>query len=323
MGTSLLSQSGFSYCSTPEPLCDNFSAMSISYNFDNNTNSVCLNGTTRMFFKFQAAYDNILTSGIGSYNFAYAVNASGQSNIISSIKIHGPFTASENACDKINSFQSPVAFQMNSTGSAANNMYFTMQANKYYYLEVVAHACNGTVVFTSGDFTRLITCEPPPPCEECIPDFQPPAGQYVLSAWVKEKGVAAGTTTYASAKIRVTDNNGVIGTFQASGEIIDGWQKIDAIFTIDDPSVLEVELISGSNETLFDDIRFYPKDGSAITYVYDPITFRLMAELDERNFATLYEYDEEGKLIRIKKETEKGVMTIQENRENNSLNNGQ
>ena len=38
-----------------------------------------------------------------------------------------------------------------------------------------------------------------------------------------------------------------------------------------------------------------------------------MAELDERNFATLYEYDEEGKLVRVKKETERGIMTIKEN----------
>jgi hypothetical protein len=45
-----------------------------------------------------------------------------------------------------------------------------------------------------------------------------------------------------------------------------------------------------------------------------------MAELDERNYAKLYEYDEEGKLIRVKKETEKGIMTIQENRENSSKN---
>ena len=53
-----------------------------------------------------------------------------------------------------------------------------------------------------------------------------------------------------------------------------------------------------------------------MSYVYDPISLRLMAELDERNYATLYEYDEEGKLIRVKKETEKGIMTIQENRDN-------
>jgi hypothetical protein len=55
-----------------------------------------------------------------------------------------------------------------------------------------------------------------------------------------------------------------------------------------------------------------------VTYVYDPVSLRLVAELDERNYAKFYEYDEDGKLIRVKKETEKGIMTIQETRENNS-----
>jgi hypothetical protein len=39
-----------------------------------------------------------------------------------------------------------------------------------------------------------------------------------------------------------------------------------------------------------------------------------MAELDENNFATFYEYDDEGSLVRVKKETERGIMTIKENR---------
>jgi len=39
-----------------------------------------------------------------------------------------------------------------------------------------------------------------------------------------------------------------------------------------------------------------------------------MAELDENNFATFYEYDDEGGLVRMKKETERGIMTIKENR---------
>ena len=54
------------------------------------------------------------------------------------------------------------------------------------------------------------------------------------------------------------------------------------------------------------------------SYVYDPINMRLVAELDERNYATMYEYDEEGKLVRVKKETERGIMTIKENRNNTS-----
>ena len=42
-----------------------------------------------------------------------------------------------------------------------------------------------------------------------------------------------------------------------------------------------------------------------------------MAELDENNYSTFYEYDNEGGLIRVKKETEKGVYTIQETRSGN------
>jgi len=40
-----------------------------------------------------------------------------------------------------------------------------------------------------------------------------------------------------------------------------------------------------------------------------------MAQLDENNFATLFEYDDEGTPIRVKKETERGIMTLKENRQ--------
>ena len=39
-----------------------------------------------------------------------------------------------------------------------------------------------------------------------------------------------------------------------------------------------------------------------------------MAELDENNYATFYEYDDDGTLIRVKKETERGIKTIKETR---------
>jgi YD repeat-containing protein len=50
------------------------------------------------------------------------------------------------------------------------------------------------------------------------------------------------------------------------------------------------------------------------SFVYDDRNMRLMAELDENGFATFYEYDDEGLLIRVKKETERGVMTLKETR---------
>ena len=51
--------------------------------------------------------------------------------------------------------------------------------------------------------------------------------------------------------------------------------------------------------------------------MYDPISLKLTAVLDENNYATFYEYDQEGTLIRTKKETERGVVTISENRQSN------
>jgi hypothetical protein len=49
-------------------------------------------------------------------------------------------------------------------------------------------------------------------------------------------------------------------------------------------------------------------------YVYDPRTLRLSAELDENNYATFYDYDEEGQLVRVKQETIEGIKTLKETR---------
>jgi hypothetical protein len=53
------------------------------------------------------------------------------------------------------------------------------------------------------------------------------------------------------------------------------------------------------------------------SFVYHPVTQKLVAILDENNFATFYEYDAEGNLVRTKKETEKGISTIMESRSAN------
>jgi hypothetical protein len=50
------------------------------------------------------------------------------------------------------------------------------------------------------------------------------------------------------------------------------------------------------------------------SYVYDPINLRLTAELDANNYASFYEYDDEGTLIRTKVETKEGIKTIKETR---------
>jgi len=108
-----------------------------------------------------------------------------------------------------------------------------------------------------------------------------------------------------------------------SGEIIDGWQRVVGSFTIP-ANTTELNLILNADvnyDTNFDDIRLHPFNASMKSYVYDGETFWLTSELDDNNYATFYEYDNEGGLIRIKKETSRGIVTIQETRSSSPDNN--
>lgn len=169
-------------------------------------------------------------------------------------------------------------------------------------------------------YTPPASCgESPIACENCIKGFEPtPNKKYVVSVWVKEDGASPLIYNYSEPFVKIIYNDGTSTTdevFVPTGEIIDGWQRISAEFTIPSATVdVSIQLATGSGDAYFDDLRIYPADGTFKTFVYDPVSLRLMAELDENNYATFYEYDEEGALVRIKKETERGTMTIQENR---------
>ena len=55
-----------------------------------------------------------------------------------------------------------------------------------------------------------------------------------------------------------------------------------------------------------------------VSYAFNRYDRKLMAQLDQNNFATLYEYDENGALVRVKKETERGIYTLNESRNNSA-----
>jgi hypothetical protein len=178
-------------------------------------------------------------------------------------------------------------------------------------------ASNGSCYTNKSITVNTITCAPPP-CTNCLGSFSPePGKKYLFTAWVKEESALPTTTTYTNSKVYIEFPAISVSTgdFYASGTIIDGWQRIEKIFFIPANAIdIQVHLESISGNSYYDDVRVFPFDGSVKSYVYDPVSRRLVAELDERNYATLYEYDEEGKLLRIKKETERGVMTIQESK---------
>lgn len=155
--------------------------------------------------------------------------------------------------------------------------------------------------------------------DDCLPAFSPfeeEAQTYIVTMWILEESEDY-LASYEELGFSATIPGYTITTTEKLGAMVDGWQHTTYTFSI--PSGASGDLLlsftnTGENSIFVDDIRIEPVDGMSTCFVYDMRTQRLMAELDENHFATLYEYDEDGQLIRIKKETEKGIMTIQEGR---------
>ncbi len=142
---------------------------------------------------------------------------------------------------------------------------------------------------------------------------------YWLSAWVKESGNCK-CESYLANKIVVHINydggSHADMEYHATGRIIEGWQRYEIPISLADSAIsFSVSLVpTGTANVYFDDIRIHPFNANMKSFVYNPENLRLMSELDENNYATFYEYDNDGTLVRVKKETAKGVMTIKETR---------
>lgn len=189
------------------------------------------------------------------------------------------------------------------------------------YTYIVYEPSNGHCSEGSLQFLLSRTTSCPPPCSGCSP-FSPETGkEYIVSTWVHQD-VDHDVITLEDPQVTVKSlgytNNLLSSTSIGTvGYLIDGWQLMEGRILIHPGAAkLEIELGTTDEAAYYDDIRFFPADGSMKCYVYDPKNLRFVAELDERHFATFYEYDNEGRLMRVKKETERGRMTIQETQNN-------
>lgn len=157
--------------------------------------------------------------------------------------------------------------------------------------------------------------------DRLIIPFAPTPGKYVVSAWVMEKHSDMNSVnTYENAYLNVKVYNGgtavVNQNIKADGLIIENWQRIDGVITIPTGAdSIKVSLVNdGEVRAFFDDFRMHPFDAKMAGHVYHSVHLKVLAELDDNNYATFYEYDDEGSLVRVKRETEKGIITIQESR---------
>lgn len=213
---------------------------------------------------------------------------------------------------------SPSTFRINNLLADGQKHVLKISLYKDDYMSDERALCSQSIEITAPNACFIPDL---PPCENCIGGFIPDPGQkYAISLWVKEGGASPSDTAFDAPFVQIQYNSGVSSPspFGASGRIIEGWQRIYHEFTI--PALatsITVQLGSNSGTSYFDDIRIYPVNGSMKSYVYDPVSLKLTAVLDENNYATFYEYDQEGTLIRTKKETERGIVTINENRQSN------
>lgn len=157
---------------------------------------------------------------------------------------------------------------------------------------------------------------------DCIGQFSPSisasgeVGKYVISGWVKEEEMVSDYTK-TGLLVKFTTPSGTSSiSFIPSGNIIEGWQRIYGEFEIPNNLIsMSIRYINtGKTSAYFDDVRVHQYGGNMVSYVYNPINFRLEAELDANNYATFYIYNEEGSLNKVKKETSKGVQTLKEGR---------
>ncbi len=158
--------------------------------------------------------------------------------------------------------------------------------------ERTARLTSGSFTLETGDITM---------------SFSPEAEkEYYFSVWLHCKN----NDLSSFSDIAEVEINGE--TFYSSGVIIDGWQQVSGKFR-QRGSLFLLQLKNSSAQTIwFDDIKIQPFNSNMEAYIYTNDYYRLVAKLDEQNYASFYEYDAEGKLERTKKETEQGVYTIQE-----------
>lgn len=151
------------------------------------------------------------------------------------------------------------------------------------------------------------------------------AKSYTVSLWVSSgSGQAANYATNASLGVQMayydlSNNLSYSPLIPPSGNVIEGWQRIEGDFTVPaGTKKVRLALRTSGHQIAymynFDDIRIFPTLSNVSTSVYDAVNFRISAVLDANNFATFYNYDEEGKLFMVKKETIDGIKTIKEER---------
>lgn len=241
-------------------------------------------------------------------------------NIVETVNPLQVFSSSQqsNFDGMINAAASNARFQENlfdgfeDVQPSCNSNHFSVINDQSYLDSSTAHTGYYSMKTGNNGYSKTYVYSPQNEKKNCAPSLTlMPNKKYILSAWVKEKNAENTVLDYVNANVRINFTNaGTSIICKPAGQIIDGWQRIEQQFST--PLSIDQFTLQFSANTNFDDIRIFPADGNMKSYVYSYKDYSLMAVLDENNFAVLYEYDQQRQLKRVKKETEKGIVTVQE-----------
>jgi hypothetical protein len=169
---------------------------------------------------------------------------------------------------------------------------------------------------------------------DCLDNFSPSPDKYHISVWVKsgsyDDGTAVLPAEYDHIALEIFLNGGAPtnGIIEERSKIIDGWMQLTYQFEILDTdanfaspgtyNVFELRFKNSSSNVAayFDDLRIHPEDASMVSYVYDPVALRLVAQGDERNYYTIYSYRPDGGMTGVMRETERGKQSLNYNEAN-------
>lgn len=195
-----------------------------------------------------------------------------------------------------------------------SNMFVRID-KKHLYPEGQESLADGTVVTETLYCTKLDTIQTIR--HQFTDSFNLVAGKkMVASVWMKKDGADCKCNNYTNG-FKVRDESSTFEeSFKPKGKIIEGWQQFEVVFTVPSgtPKLIFDFQAPADAAAFIDDLRIHPFNANMKSFVYDPVTLRLAAELDENNYASFYEYDDDGGLIRAKKETRAGIKTITETR---------
>ncbi len=151
--------------------------------------------------------------------------------------------------------------------------------------------------------------------------------RYVLSLWIKavpqpfiqsiKPTEFYNKLAYNKLKTVIKVNNNTVPVrHQYTSPLINQWQQIRYTFRLPTgiSGVFKMKLKSRESldykDLYIDDIRIHPYQSNMKSYVYHPYTHRIMAILDNNNFATKYQYNARGKLQETLRETERGLQFV-------------